>query len=348
MDSESRDSHLWIDLGHFTNSRQTATRKREEEEEKNNLSKSQPSIFVAIDTSGSGFQRMRSFRQSLHGTSSDEYKKRRRTVSGVPDNILHEIAQFERKRRNTTLVGNRNQPRTYSFDDLDADDGINRDEILAQFFDEIDAKFEERLEEEQMAKEPKILKFLPCRRSRSLPRCVKSYKLSTPSATPEQYCPNVTLGCSYASSISLTSSTGSRLSRSSSKRSSMIGNKIKSFVQSRSNKNNKQARPKSLDFDSIDLLPETDQSHLDRFTSPSMPNSMETTTSSQDSVVGPGTYYYFESNTVPRAHAKKYNFPWESLPKDWTTSVKLREISKRKSTDDRNSSSGLFTKFIIA
>ncbi|XP_025096963.1 cell wall protein RBR3-like [Pomacea canaliculata] len=33
------------------------------------------------------------------------------------------------------------------------------------------------------------------------------------------------------------------------------------------------------------------------------------------------------------------NFPWDSLPKDWTTAVKLREISKRR-REERNSSSG--------
>nr|XP_034332489.1 uncharacterized protein LOC117680542 [Crassostrea gigas] len=59
--------------------------------------------------------------------------------------------------------------------------------------------------------------------------------------------------------------------------------------------------------------------------------------------VGPGTYYGFEmeSNTLPRRNVKRNEFPWESLPKDWTTSVKLREISKRHSSyTDRQSSSG--------
>lgn len=60
---------------------------------------------------------------------------------------------------------------------------------------------------------------------------------------------------------------------------------------------------------------------------------------SNESQIGPGSYYYFNSNTLPRAQAKKYDFPWDSLPKDWTTSVKLREISKRRK-EDRQSSSG--------
>lgn len=64
-----------------------------------------------------------------------------------------------------------------------------------------------------------------------------------------------------------------------------------------------------------------------------------TRTDSTESQVGPGSYYYFDSNTIPRAQAKKYDFPWDSLPKDWTTSVKLREISKRRK-EDRQSSSG--------
>ncbi|CAG5121883.1 unnamed protein product [Candidula unifasciata] len=64
-----------------------------------------------------------------------------------------------------------------------------------------------------------------------------------------------------------------------------------------------------------------------------------TRTASTESQVGPGSYYYFDSNTIPRAQAKKYDFPWDSLPKDWTTSVKLRAISKRRK-EDRQSSSG--------
>ena len=63
-------------------------------------------------------------------------------------------------------------------------------------------------------------------------------------------------------------------------------------------------------------------------------------TASRDSKIGPGSYYYFDSShTLPRAQARKYDFPWDSLPKDWTTSVKLREISKRRK-EDRQSSSG--------
>ena len=63
-------------------------------------------------------------------------------------------------------------------------------------------------------------------------------------------------------------------------------------------------------------------------------------TGPRESHIGPGSYYYFDSShTLPRAQARKYDFPWDSLPKDWTTSVKLREISKRRK-EDRQSSSG--------
>ncbi|XP_067675527.1 serine-rich adhesin for platelets-like isoform X2 [Haliotis asinina] len=295
----------------------------------------EPSV-VQIDTSGAGFQRMSSFRDSLRDSDAKK-KKRRRTVSGVPENLLYEISEFERKKRNTFDSAPRDRPRAYSFDDLDAKTETERDEILAQYFDEIDAKYEEMLEEETAQKEPKILKFLPCRRSRSLPRCVKMSHRSI-----ERFQQGSSAG-SYASTLSLASenSTGSRFSRST-KRSSIISNKIKSLVNA-GNARLRQ-RPKSLDLDAIELCPENNKkTNLRKATSPSMPANIEQTTSSTDSVVGPGTYYYFESNTIPRAQAKKYDFPWESLPKDWTTSVKLREINKRKSMEERNSSSGAWS-----
>ncbi|XP_046365436.2 serine-rich adhesin for platelets-like [Haliotis rufescens] len=295
----------------------------------------EPSV-VQIDTSGVGFQRMSSFRDSLRESDAKK-KKRRRTVSGVPENLLYEISEFERKKRNTFDSAPRDRPRAYSFDDLDAKTKTERDEILAQYFDEIDAKYEEMLEEETAQKEPKILKFLPCRRSRSLPRCVKMSHRSI-----ERFQQGSSTG-SYASTLSLASenSTGSRFSRST-KRSSIISNKIKSLV-SAGNARLRQ-RPKSLDLDAIELCPDNKKkTNLRKTTSPSMPANIEQTTSSTDSVVGPGTYYYFESNTIPRAQAKKYDFPWESLPKDWTTSVKLREINKRKSMEERNSSSGAWS-----
>jgi hypothetical protein len=47
---------------------------------------------------------------------------------------------------------------------------------MAKYFDEVDAKMEERMEEEVLMKERKIMKFLPCKRSKSLPRCVRLYK----------------------------------------------------------------------------------------------------------------------------------------------------------------------------
>lgn len=314
------------------------------------LSKSQPSILVAVDTSGAGFHRMSSFRQSLKGTASLDRKKRRRTVSGVPDNIMREIEVFERGKRN-----NRNTPRNYSFDDLDTRKLPEKDEIMMQYFDELDAKMEERAEQERASREPKLLKFLPCRRSRSLPRCIKVgagqcrgvmvFEQDEHSKDKDKSIATATSG--YASSsLSLGSTGGSSTSSRATKRSSIIGNKIKSFVTG-----TLRPRPKSLDFDTIDILGndadvEDDSSGstrskatLKRKFSPSMPDDISSLSSSRESTVGPGTYYYFTSSTLPRAQARKYDFPWESLPKDWTTAVKLREISRRKK-EERNSSSG--------
>ena len=145
------------------------------------MSKSQPSILVAVDTSGSGFQKMSSFRRSLKGTQSLDRtsSRRRRTVSGVPDVIMQEIEVFERGRRTT-----RSQPRNYSFDDLDslrrdpadaAGLGENADDdvMMKQLMNDMDAKMEEKAEERRASKDVKLLKFLPCKRSRSLPRCLK-------------------------------------------------------------------------------------------------------------------------------------------------------------------------------
>lgn len=157
----------------------------------------------------------------------------------------------------------------------------------------------------------------------------------------------VTATSGYASSsLSLGSTGGSSTSSRATKRSSIISNKIKSFVAG-----TLRPRPKSLDFDTIDILGndadvEDDSSSstrskvtLKRKFSPSMPDDISSLSSSRESTVGPGTYYYFTSSTLPRAQARKYDFPWESLPKDWTTAVKLREISRRKK-EERNSSSG--------
>ena len=314
------------------------------------LSKSQPSILVAVDTSGAGFQRMSSFRQSLKGTASLDRKKRRRTVSGVPDNVMREIEVFERGKRNA-----RSTPRNYSFDDLDATKLPEKDQIMVQYFDELDAKMEERAEQERASREPKLLKFLPCRRSRSLPRCMKVgasqcrgvmvFEQDEHSKDKDKSIVTATSG--YASSsLSLGSTGGSSTSSRATKRSSIISNKIKSFVAG-----TLRPRPKSLDFDTIDILGndadvEDDSSSstrskvtLKRKFSPSMPDDISSLSSSRESTVGPGTYYYFTSSTLPRAQARKYDFPWESLPKDWTTAVKLREISRRKK-EERNSSSG--------
>ncbi|KAK7108095.1 serine-rich adhesin for platelets-like [Littorina saxatilis] len=324
-----------------------------------NLSKSQPSILIAVDTTGAGFHRMSSFRQSLKGsqglkgTASLDRKRRRRTVSGVPDNIMREIEVFERGKRTV-----RNTPRNYSFDDLDAKREREKDQIMMQYFDEMDAKMEERAEQERASREPKLLKFLPCRRSRSLPRCVKVgagqcrgvmvFEQDERSKDKEKPITTSTSGYT-SSSLSLGSLGGSSSSSRATKRSSIIGNKIKSFVTG-----TLRPRPKSLDFDSIDVLGNDNDadaedntststihghSNLQRKHSPSMPDDISSLASSRESKVGPGTYYYFTSSTLPRAQARKYDFPWESLPKDWTTAVKLREINKRRK-EERNSSSG--------
>lgn len=318
------------------------------------LSKSQPSILVAVDTSGVGFHRMSSFRQSLKGTASLDRKKRRRTVSGVSENIIKEIEQFEKGRKSI-----RTTPRPYSFDDLDAQPGQEPDELMMQYIDELDAKMEERAEQERASREPRLFKFLPCRRTRSLPRCIKAgASQNRGSMIFEQDADNKnkdgsvvsTITGHTSSSLSL-GSTGSSASSKNTKRSSIISNKIKSFVSGAI-----RPRPKSLDLDAIDFLGAEDNEeratgsagNLTRKRSPSMPDDIMTISSSQESQVGPGTYYYFNSNTLPRAQARKYEFPWDSLPKDWTTAVKLREISKRRREERNSSSGGHFLSFFIS
>ncbi|GFO12348.1 hypothetical protein PoB_003885300 [Plakobranchus ocellatus] len=404
------------------------------------LSKSQPSVLVSVDTSGAGFERMASFRQSqrgLHGDDTIDRKRRRRTVSGVPNNILQEIEQFEQDRRI-----DRGTRRKYSLDDLDPVDLDARDKMMQQYLLEIDAAREER-EEEAYAeqREGKLLKFLPCRRSRSLPRCVqlmatslvegggggsirrskrasKSPLLSLSRLSlytkrgqsnssqrcrdddegdeirlePRQSSAILADSRRFSSSASLGSSASGagrtarsllrRGSRSGSlKRQSVIGEKLRSLVTNTL----LRPRPKSLDLDAIELeedkispsriaasspsvvvcgtgnegskrrrsrkdnsgersssLSRLGSSSATKETSGSSAASLEPSRaeSSRDVHVGPGSYYYFDSNhTLPRAQARKYDFPWDSLPKDWTTSVKLREISKRRK-EDRQSSSG--------
>ena len=315
------------------------------------LSKSQPSIMVAVDTSGAGFYRMSSFRQSIKGTASLDRKKRRRTVSGVPGQIMREIEVFEREKRDV-----RNTPRNYSFDDLDTHKEPEKDDSMKQYFDEFDAKMEEKAEQVHASREKnKLLKFLPCRRTRSLPRCVKVgaeqcrgvmvFEQEENCKDKDKSIATATSGYN-SSSLSLGSAGSSSTSSRATKRSSIIGNKIRSFVTG-----TLRPRPKSLDLDAIDVLgndadvedDSSNSSHskvtLKRKFSPSMPDDISSLSSSRESKVGPGTYYYFTSSTLPRAQARKYDFPWESLPKDWTTSVKLREISKRR-REERNSSSG--------
>lgn len=313
-----------------------------------------PPVIVSIDTSGSNFERMQSLRGSgrrhLTAEEREKKKRRRRTVSGVT-NILGEIEQFDRKQK-ASNGGVRNTPRSYSFDDLDAEDDEERDEGILKYLDEIDAKIEERIGEE---KAQKLMKFFPCRRSRSLPRCMKlpSIARSLSAERKSQRDFNATYGSSSISIPSLTSSVSSRLSRST-KRSSLIGNKIKLLVTGQKDK--PKPRPKSLDIDtffdakakpknSVEVHERSKSTYsLERNTSntSNVPDNLLNKEQSKNSssTIGPGSYYNFESSTLPRAQARKYDFPWESLPKDWTTSVKLREISKRRSKEDRQSSSG--------
>lgn len=336
--------------------------KNEIEEEKNRkqecLTSPEPPVLVSIDTSGSNFERMQSMRSSGRRYESKEErekkKRRRRTVSGV-ENILSEIEKFDRRQKSNE-GGPRNTPRSYSFDDLDAEDDVERDEGIMKYLDEIDGKIEERIGEE---KAQKIMKYFPCRRSRSLPRCMKlsSVTRSFSADRKSQKDFNATYGSSTLSIASLASNASSRFSRSA-KRSSIISSKIKSIVNNVKDK--PKPRPKSLDIDTFldtknvhrSSIEEQDRSKstysLERNHNHSVPDNLlkKGYSDTSSSTVGPGSYYNFESSTLPRAQAKKYDFPWESLPKDWTTSVKLREISKRRAKEDRQSSSGIFSIFI--
>lgn len=140
---------------------------------------------------------------------------------------------------------------------------------MQQYLQEIDAAIAEREEEEYAEqREAKLLKFLPCRRSRSLPRCVKLIsasknkdgltrsslyiKKSQQKAIPDEYKnkqqtdgPNKFVSSSSLASLA---SVGDNRSSRSSKRSSLIGEKIKSLVSG-----TLKPRPKSLDFDSIEV-----------------------------------------------------------------------------------------------
>lgn len=294
---------------------------------------SQPSILVAIDTSGANFERMSLYRRSLKDSDPDDVesrkkKKRRRTVSGVPD-ILNEIKKFEDKQR--IITGGHRQPRAYSCDDLEV-----RDEGMLKYLDEIDSKIEERMEEERAMKTPKLMKLFPCRRTKSLPRCAKLSGLGKYSE--KRPVSSISSGYGNSSLNSSSTSLGSRLSRST-KRSSIIGSKLKLLVTGvYKDKEKDKPRPKSLDLDAIDFS-SNEKSNLSKVRAPSMPEGVLYRPQNSQAV-GPGSYYSMESNTLPRARVKNHDFPWENLPKDWTTSVKLREISKRRSIEDRQSSSG--------
>ena len=311
--------------------------------------------IIPIDTSRSNFERLQSTRNSgrrpqLSSEEKEKRKKRRRTVSGV-QNIMCEIEKFDRKMKHSGQGHDRSTPRSYSFDDLD-DDPVERDEAMLKYLDEIEGKIEERVGEE---KAQKYSKFFPCRRSKSLPRCMKltsvTRSLSADRRSVKDF--NSTYGSSSLSLHSMASNASSRLSRSA-KRSSFIGNKIKSLVTGQKDK--PKPRPKSLDIDTLldskakprHSIEERERSKstfsLERNSRHKVPENLlseDKSASRSSSTIGPGSYYNFESNTLPRAQSKKYDFPWESLPKDWTTSVKLREISKRRAREDRQSSSGI-------
>ncbi|KAK3096996.1 hypothetical protein FSP39_005483 [Pinctada imbricata] len=302
---------------------------------------------VQVDVTGTGFHRMQSFRKALAAIEYEDVKakkkQRRRTLSGVPENILREIELFEQKRKSTS-GGDR--VKDYRFEDTADPEEVEpqRDEEMAKYLDEIDAKIEERREDERFLKEPRIMKFFPCRRSKSLPRCVKlggvraaldKRSIAGDSNAPEGSC----------LTLSSLGSNGSRQSRST--RRSSIGNKIRALVRSASGnrlvEKTVKPRPKSLDLDALDFDDRNTRSNLAKM--PSMPDCVLSRSNSTAGAtkVGPGSYYNFESesNTLPRRHVKRPENIWEGLPKDWTTSVKLREITKRRSVcTDRQSSSG--------
>lgn len=306
-------------------------RKQEEKENNEHLSSSLPPTTIPIDTSGTGFMRMQFLRESMRKIEKEDAnkkKKRRRTVSGVPENIMQELEQFERKhRRNKSLT---DQTKLYSYDDLDTSINTERDETMAKYLDEIDAKMQERNEDEHYLKEPKIMKLFPCRRSKSLPRCVKLYSQKRHNSERE----SVVSSCGN-STVSLASmgSAQSRLSRST-KRSSIMSAKFKALVRSVSKERDKQKpRPKSLDLDAIDFEKDI-QETLALTKMPSMPDGVLLNDDRQLKV-GPGSYYNFESSTLPRSFPRRKETPWENMPKDWTTSVKLREITKSRSSISR-------------
>ncbi|KAJ8315605.1 hypothetical protein KUTeg_007755 [Tegillarca granosa] len=316
---------------HITSDMFPEDRKQEEKENKDEHLSSLPPTTIPIDTSGTGFMRMQFLRESMKKIEKEDAnkkKKRRRTVSGVPENIMHELEQFERKhRRNKSLT---DQTKLYSYDDLDTSIGTERDETMAKYLDEIDAKMEERNEDGHYLKEPKIMKLFPCRRSKSLPRCVKLYSQKRHYSERE----SVVSSCGN-STVSLASmgSAQSRLSRST-KRSSIMSAKFKALVRSVSKERDKQKpRPKSLDLDAIDFEKDI-QETLALTKMPSMPDAVLLNEDRQLKV-GPGSYYNFESSTLPRSFPRRKETPWENIPKDWTTSVKLREITKSRSSISR-------------
>ena len=289
---------------------------------------------------------MQSFRRALASIEYEDVKakkkRRSRTLSGVPENILREIELFEQKRKSTS---GGDKVREYTFEDADNnEDDVPRDEEMAKYLDEIDAKIEERREDERFLKDRKIMKFFPCRRTKSLPRCVKLGGVRAALDKKSLAGDSNNGSCLTLSSIG---SNGSRQSRST-KRSSIIGDKIRKLVRSASGNRLVEKvvkpRPKSLDLDAIDFDETNKRSPLTKM--PSMPDCVLSRSNSGvgSTKVGPGSYYNFESeqsNTLPRRNAKKTEYLWEGLPKDWTTSVKLREISKRRSVcTDRQSSSG--------
>lgn len=208
---------------------------------------------------------------------------------------FQEIEQFEKDK---FIL--RNGPRKYSLDDLDQKDLDARDEIMQQYLLEIDSAIAEREEQEYAdQRETKLLRLIPCRRSRSLPRCLKlitsrgqdeptlssmfpkksQQKHKVEEVKAKQTVDMVSLE-KFSSSASLGSlSVEDNRSSRSSKRSSLIGDKIRSLVSG-----TLRSRPKSLDFDSIEVIEEDIKgntpspnrsagrsSSLSRVSSPSMP-----------------------------------------------------------------------------
>ncbi|GAB1607606.1 uncharacterized protein LOC115219682 [Argonauta hians] len=305
------------------------------------LSKSQPSILVSIDTSGASFERMCSYRRSLRDSVSEKSLTctRRRSISGLPESIMNEIKNFEARKRNSCRFSSvpRRYPRTYSFNDLDP--VHSKDEAFAKYFEEIEGKLDERNEWDNIMKQSFLSKIISCSRSHSVPhnqkpkytKLIRSNSYNRKSIVSEDF-----------DMRSLTRSNSDYVKQCR-RKSSFIGDRIKNFIKIGS-----KPERKSVDLGLL-KIPQSyhdslDDSKLALVKTVSMPDRICETTPEPVKPVeeeddGSCHFYNFSNNTLPRAQAKKYDFPWESLPKDWTTSVRMREISKRRK-EERQSSSG--------